>query len=142
RTFVKVYYKDLTIIDGNEGAHITANELLEQESIEIKAQEGARVEAGLEVDNVNIRGVTGGIIKLTGRANHQFIKINTGGIFEGKELHTNTTEILVQAGGEAEVHASKKVDVKVRAGGNVNVYGNPEEVNQSKLIGGTVKIMR
>lgn len=78
RTFVKVFYNDLKVIDGNEGAHIVANELIEQDAIEIRAQEGAHIEAGLEVKNAEIRAVTGGIIQLNGRAVHQHIEINRG----------------------------------------------------------------
>lgn len=142
RTFVKVFYTDLKVIDGNEGAHIVANELIEQDAIEIRAQEGAQIEAGLEVKNAEIRVVTGGIIQLNGRAVHQHVEINTGGIFEGKELHTETTAIRVQAGGEASIYATQSAKIKVRAGGDIYVYGNPKEVEENKFIGGTVKIMR
>jgi len=142
RTFVKVFYTDLKVIDGNEGSHIVANELIEQDAIEIRAQEGAQIEAGLKVKNAEIRAVTGGIIQLNGRARHQHIEINTGGVFEGKELHTETTAIRVQAGGEASIYASRSAEIKVRAGGDIYVYGNPKEVEENKFIGGTIKIMR
>ncbi|HEA28525.1 MAG TPA: DUF2807 domain-containing protein [Leeuwenhoekiella sp.] len=142
RTFVKVFYNKLKVIDGNEGSRIVANELIEQNDIEIRAQEGAQIEAGLEVKNAEIRAVTGGIIQLNGRAAHQHIEINTGGIFEGKELHTETTAIRVRAGGEAAIYASQSAEIKVRAGGDIHVYGNPKEVEENKFIGGTIKIMR
>ncbi len=142
RTFVKVFYTDLKVIDGNEGAHIVANEGIEQDAIEIRAQEGAQIEAGLKVKTAEIRAVTGGIIQLNGRAVHQHIEINTGGIYEGKELKTETTVIRVQAGGEASIYASQSAEIKVRAGGDIYVYGNPKEVEKNKFLGGTIKIMR
>ena len=37
RTFVAVHYTKLNIIDGNEGAYISSNELIEQEYIELKS---------------------------------------------------------------------------------------------------------
>ena len=51
-TFVEVHFTDLKVIDGNEGAEINFNELLEQKTIEIRVQEGAHVTAGLDVENV------------------------------------------------------------------------------------------
>ena len=79
RTFVHVYYSDLQIIDGNEGAVITSNELIEQDRIEIKMQEGARVTVGLQVKEAHLRAVTGGIIEASGQATIQKVKVNTGG---------------------------------------------------------------
>lgn len=141
RTFVHVHYNNLEIIDGNEGAEITSNELIEQDEIEIKMQEGARIKVGLQVREVNFRAVTGGIIDASGIAQQQDITVNTGGSFEGMDLKTERADIFVQAGGEVEAYASKKVDIVIRAGGDVIVYGNPEEVKRKRTFGGRIKIM-
>lgn len=140
KTFVEVYYTSLKIIDGNEGASITSNELIEQDNITIKVQEGARVRVGLDVDKVNLRAVTGGIIKTKGRANDQNITLNTGGVYEGKEFETKNTTVSIKAAGEAEVNASNIVDVNIKAGGNVYIYGNPETVKENTMFGGRVKL--
>jgi len=138
-TFVQVYFKKLDIIDGNEGAEIIVNELLEQDVIELKTQEGARIRAGLKVDEVNLKAVTGGVLEVSGTAQSQNITVNTGGIYEGRTLETERAKVFVQAGGEVEVHASQKIDIKVRAGGDVYVYGDPQDVSQSKIFGGRIK---
>ncbi len=141
RTFVHVYYKNLEIIDGNEGAVITSNELIEQDAIEIKMQEGARVTVGLQVKRVKLRAVTGGRIVASGTAQEQEVKVNTGGYYEGQELITEKALILVQAGGEVEAYASQLADITVRAGGDVVIYGNPVEVQRKRTFGGRIKIM-
>jgi len=41
KTFVAVHYTTLEVIDGNEGAKIVGNELIEQDKIELRVQEGA-----------------------------------------------------------------------------------------------------
>ena len=140
-TFVEVHFTNLKIIDGNEGAEININELLEQKKIEIRVQEGAQVNAGLNVDSAQMRAVTGGIINVRGSADSQTVEINTGGIFNGKDLETADTQLRIQAGGEAEIFARRTADIKLRAGGDVYVYGNPTEVIKDKFIGGRVKIM-
>lgn len=138
-TFVEVYYTTLEIIDGNEGAFISSNELIEQDKVTIKVQEGARVKVGLDVDKVEIRAVTGGIVETRGRANSQEIVLNTGGIYEGKHFETKTTSVKIQAAGEAEVNASDTVDANVKAGGDVYIYGNPQTVNEKTLLGGRIE---
>jgi hypothetical protein len=140
KTFVEVHYKSIGVIDGNEGSFISSNELIEQEEILLKSQEGARIKVGLDVDRVEVRAVTGGIIETRGRANSQEIILNTGGIYEGKGFETKNTIVNIKAAGEAEVNASGLVDATVRAGGDVQIYGNPETVKENTLFGGRITL--
>ncbi|MBT8184675.1 MAG: DUF2807 domain-containing protein [Eudoraea sp.] len=139
-TLIEVYYTHLDIIDGNEGAKIVCNELIVQNSIELRAQEGAKIKIGMDVERVDIRAVTGGIVEASGIASNQVIVLNTGGIFEGLDLKTEVASVKISAGGEAELYVSEKVDINVKAGGDVYVYGNPAEVNKSTLAGGRIFI--
>lgn len=139
-TFVHVYYTDLKTIDGNEGAFITSNELIEQPQLEIKVQEGARVKAGVIVEFLEIKAVSGGITEVSGTVDQQNISVNTGGIVENSQLKTKRTNVKVRAGGEVEVHAMNAVDVNIQAGGDVIVYGNPQKVNKKTFAGGRIVI--
>jgi hypothetical protein len=139
-TFVHVYYTNLDVIDGNEGAVIKSNEMIEQPQLSILVQEGARVKAGLKIDNLKLRAVSGGIIEASGTATYQEVVVNTGGIVENHKLITDYTTVKVQAGGEVEVNATKSVDVNVRAGGDVIVTGSPEKVSRKTLFGGSISI--
>lgn len=139
-TMIEVYYTNLDVIDGNEGARITCNELVNKSKIELRAQEGAMIHIGMDVDYAEIRAVTGGIIKASGLAKNQTVVLNTGGIFEGRELRTATTDVKISAGGEADVFASELVEINVKAGGDVYVYGNPTTVNKRTFVGGRVHI--
>lgn len=139
-TLIEVYYTGVDIIDGNEGARIVCNETVKTDQITLRAQEGARIKIGLDVDRVEVRSVTGGVVEASGMARNQEIVLNTGGIFEGRDLKTARASVKISAGGEANLSASEKVDINVRAGGDVYVYGNPEEVNKNTLAGGRVFI--
>ena len=140
-TFIEVYYTDVSIIDANEGAKITCNEMINKSRIELRAQEGAKISIGMDVSYADIRAITGGIVEASGLAENQSIVINTGGIFEGRELKTQTTKVKIAAGGEAEVYSSEQIDVNVKAGGDVVIYGNPKKVNKKTFVGGRIKIV-
>lgn len=139
-TLIEVYYTDIDIIDGNEGAQIVCNETVARDAITVKVQEGAQVKIGMDVVQLDARAVTGGIIEAAGVAKNQVIVVNTGGIFMGRDLKTAYSSVKVLAGGEATLSASEKVDINVRAGGDVIVYGNPKEVNKNTLVGGRIYI--
>ena len=78
---------------------------------------------------------------MTGKSQSQDVTIGTGGVYKGKDLKTESTEIAIRAGGEADVNASDLLDIKIRAGGDVFVYGDPKKVNKSKALGGRIKHM-
>ncbi len=139
-TLIEVHYTNLNIIDGNEGAKITCNEMVKKSKIELRAQEGAKIHIGMDVDYADIRAVTGGIVEASGLAKNQTVVLNTGGIFEGRELRTSNTDLKISAGGEADVFASEQIDIKVKAGGDVHVYGNPKKVYKNTFVGGRVYI--
>lgn len=140
KTFVAVHYKDIKVIDANEGSTIVGNELITQNTIELRAQEGAKIITGLDVDTVTIRAVTGGIIETRGKANTQNITLNTGGIYEGRDFQTKNTTIKVRAAGEAEVKASDTVDARITAGGDIDIYGNPRTVTKKNTFGGSITV--
>ena len=140
-TFIEVYYTDLDVIDANEGSEITCNEMVKKNKIELRAQEGGKITIGMDVQVVEIRAVTGGIVQASGLAENQSIVINTGGIFEGSDLRTSNSEVKISAGGEAEVFASERIDIDVKAGGDVTVYGQPKRVNKKTFVGGRIRMV-
>lgn len=140
-TVVKLYYTNIDVIDGNEGAKIYSDDIIEQFEIDLNAQEGAEIKVKLDVKYANIRAVTGADIYASGNAKHQDISIYTGGDYDGETLKTEYTEVSIRAAGEARVHATKKVTAKVRAGGDIFIYGNPESIDESRVLGGRIKRM-
>ncbi|MFS4417881.1 head GIN domain-containing protein [Maribacter sp. 2307ULW6-5] len=139
-TFIEVHYTDLDIIDANEGARVTCNEMVKKSMLTLRAQEGAQITMAMDVKTAHIRAVTGGIVTASGLVDQQTVVLNTGGIFEGRDLRSNIADVKVSAGGEAEVFASELMDVHIKAGGDVMVYGRPKELNERIFVGGTIRI--
>ena len=139
---VVVYYKDLAVIDANEGVTITSDQVLERESLELRVQEGGEIKLTLAVTQLISKAVTGGKLWLQGTATSQDLSINTGGISNGKDLKTETTSVTIKAGGEADINASQLANIDIKAGGSVYVYGNPKEIDKKKLFGGRIKVIK
>ncbi len=142
RTFVDIYYSgNLVVIDVNEDARITSKGTIEQEILELKAQEGGELVISAKVEQMLIKSVSGGVIETTGVSNVQDVQINTGGVYKGSSLKTNFTTINVNAGSRAEVYAVDYVKANVKAGGEVLIYGNPKKVDEKTVFGGSIKRM-
>ena len=141
KTKVKLFYTTVDVIDVNEGASVHATEVIKQFEIELNAQEGGIINIPVDVTYTTAKAVTGGVIEVTGRSKKQKVSLLTGGN-KGENLETENSEVSISAAGEAHINASKLADVKVRAGGDVYIYGNPETVNESNVLGGKVKRMK
>ena len=140
-TVVLLYFISVDVIDANEGALVTVKEPIKQYEIDLRTQEGAEISAVVETTYANFKAVTGGIINVSGTSKNQNISIYTGGEFNAKEFITEKSDISINAGGEAFMHATEFVDAKVKAGGSIYIYGKPKEINESTILGGTIKRM-
>lgn len=141
-TTVTLYYSNVDVLDANEGAIISSEDTIKQYEVDLKAQEGGKISINLDVKIANIKAVSGGVIETNGTANSQTVSLNTGGVYEGKNLQTENTTVNIKAAGDAEVRASELVDVKIRAGGDVFVYGDPKTIKENRVFGGRVKRMK
>ena len=140
-TKIKVYYKTAEVVDANEGAYVEIAEHVEQPLLTLNSQEGAQIIAGyLNVEKLEVKSVTGGYVQTRGNAKEQLIEVKTGGQYDGEDLETKTTEVKVQAGGNAEIKTSAYCKAKVQAGGNINIYGDPEKVDQKVTLGGNINL--
>jgi len=142
KTEVKLYYTAFDILDANEGASILSNEEIKQYEVDLRAQEGGFINVNLATSETIIKAVTGGTIETNGTTTNQVIKVNTGGIYQGKNLISESSELKIKAGGEVEVNATELVDVHITAGGDVYIYGDPKNINESKALGGRIKRMQ
>ncbi|WP_405411610.1 head GIN domain-containing protein [Maribacter sp. Asnod1-A12] len=143
KTFVDLYYAgDIVVIDVNEDARIVTEDIIQQDVLELKAQEGGELVVNAEVEQMLIKSVSGGVIRTAGSSNLQDVQINTGGVYEGKGFVTNFSTINVNAGSRAEINAKDYVKATVKAGGEVLVFGNPEKLEEKTVFGGTIKRMQ
>ncbi|MDT8348063.1 MAG: DUF2807 domain-containing protein, partial [Flavobacteriaceae bacterium] len=93
---VLVYYSgELKEIDANEGSEITHMGSINQREITLKTQEGAQIYVDLQVEKLQARAVTGGVLNLSGKAEEVTIKVMTGGHYEGKALITQKSDVNI-----------------------------------------------
>ncbi|WP_294733523.1 head GIN domain-containing protein [uncultured Flavobacterium sp.] len=135
-----LYYKNIEAIEANEGSFVSSQDTFGGTYFELNAKEGATIKIGLDVRNLESKITSGGIIELYGECDNHDCVINSGGVLVAKSFITKQTKVSVSAGGEADVYASDFVKAKTRAGGDINVYGDPSQVNKKTFAGGRIKI--
>jgi len=138
-----VYYTgNLDKIEASEGAFVSSADTFKATAFEANAKEGATVKLSLEVSKLKSSAGSGSTLEFTGTATNHDVVLKSGGILKGKSLETAQTAVTINAGGEAAVYATDFVEAKTRAGGDIDIYGNPKQVNESKTAGGTINIIK
>lgn len=135
---VVLYYKNINSIQASQGAVITSADKINASKLEVTSNEGSQIDINVDTAVLEGKVNTGGILKLAGESESQSVVVNTGGKYDGQNLKTSITSITTNAGGQASVYASKSVDATTRAGGVIDVYGNPITKNDKKVVGGKI----
>jgi hypothetical protein len=139
---VTLYFKKINAVEANEGSRIACDDILKSTSFEINAKEGSEIKLQIETQKLSGRIANGSVVKLSGTATNQDILVNSGGIYEAEDLKSEQTTITCNAGGNAAIFATVFVDAKVRAGGEITIYGKPKEINQKVIAGGSINEAR
>ena len=133
-----VYYKNIDAVEANEGSRIASEATFDVTNFDIIAKEGSEIKLLLDVARVSVKASNGAKVYLEGKAKNQEVIINSGAILEARKLNTEQTIITANAGGEADIFAKEFVDAKVRAGGIIQIFGKPKQINQKVIAGGTI----
>ncbi|GAB5476308.1 MAG: head GIN domain-containing protein [Maribacter sp.] len=137
-----VYHTEpFTLIDANENAEITSDDTILGTEVKLAAQEGGKITLKVDIEDLYVKSTSGAAITLTGKVRKQEVVANAGGKVWNEDLSTTETKVTVNAGGTARVHATDKMEAKVRAGGSIYVYGNPKDLKRDKIFGGKIKVM-
>lgn len=134
-----VYFKKLEALEANEGSRISCESILKSTAFDVIAKEGSEVKLKIDVAKLSLRVANGSTIKIEGKATNQDVLVNSGGIYEAENLITSQTKITANAGGNADVYATDLVEAKVRAGGQILIYGKPKQINQKVIAGGKIE---
>ncbi|SHJ11561.1 head GIN domain-containing protein [Aquimarina spongiae] len=142
-TKVTIYHSEkLNLIDANENATITSEDIIDSKYISIRVQEGAKIALEVKARKLDVKAVSGGKINVSGTVPNQDVVVRTGGRYYGEDLKTKQTDVTVFAGGEAFIHSDEFVEANVTAGGTIEIYGNPENVKEDKTFGGAIVIRK
>jgi len=135
-----LYYKDINEVEASEGAYVGSSDTFKSTAFEVSAKEGAIIKLILDVKKLTSKASSGGTLELSGKAANHDATLAAGGILKSTNLITAQTDISVNAGGKADINATDLVEAKTRAGGYINIYGKPKQVNKKTVAGGTIDV--
>lgn len=139
KVLVKLYFKNILVVDANEGATVTGKNF-NQQHLEVNVQEGAFTNLVTQTQHLKVRVSSGGVLKLTGNTKNQTVNVNLGGVYRGYAMKvSDLCMVKSSSGAKAEVLVEETLDAKVSFGGTVFYKGNPKIIKNKKVIGGIIR---
>lgn len=135
---VKVFYKNLNDIQASQGSVISAEGEVESKMLSLTSNEGSSINIAVNSKTLSAKLNSGGEITVTGNAGHQEILVNSGAKFLGKNIESESASVTTNAGGFAEVNVIDSVNATTRAGGVIDIYGDPNDRKVKNVIGGKI----
>ena len=135
---VKVFYEKLNDIQASQGSTISSIDELDANMLSLTSNEGSKINLNIDASKLNIKTNSGGEIKVSGTADNQDVVVNSGGKYYGKNTESKNIKVTANAGGVAEVNVSGSVNATTRAGGIIEIYGDPDDRKVKNIIVGKI----
>ncbi len=134
---VYVTYVTLREIKAGSGATIDAENTITADNLLIDG--GTDSEVVLDIDvNALEASISAGRMELSGSAESQVVKANTGGKYLSYDLTSAEAIAKANTGGRVEVTVTKSIKATASNGGTVNFKGNPDKIDKKTSLGGKV----
>ena len=133
-----VYYTNLVAVEANEGSRIGSEATIKSTDFSIEVKEGSVVNLKLDVGQLQLKINGGGKVNLSGKAKTQDVLLNNGSVYKAEKLLSNQVTITANTGAGAFIKATDYVDAKVRAGGEITIYGKPKKIDKKTIAGGKI----
>lgn len=136
---ITINYKNINVIEVDNGTIITSDTSIKTPSLTILAKESSEVRLPLEVEKLSCRVESSATIALEGKAKKQDIVAKSGGIYEAEYFVTEETTIISDAGDHAYINATNFVMANSCNNGSITIFGKPIQIYQNRSEGGTIK---
>lgn len=135
---VNVFYENLNDIQASQGSSVGSATDVESSMLTLVSNEGSMINLRVDTKKLNVKTNSGGVVQLSGVADNQDIVVNSGGKYFGENVESENTSVSANAGGIASVNVSDSVNATTRAGGIIDVFGEPDDRKVKNVIGGKV----
>lgn len=139
QTKITLYHSiPLDEIDLSQGAQLTTNQTINQTSLSLILQEGARATLDLQLEKLNAKVQSGSKLFPTGTAKNIIVSTSSGAACEADQLIAEQADVKATLGGIIYVNATALVDAKASLNATIRVHGSPTKLVSKESVGGKV----
>ncbi|WP_411768062.1 head GIN domain-containing protein [Winogradskyella sp. A3E31] len=136
---VMVNAKNLEAIKATSGSDVYSEGLISASNLKLTASSGADLNVEVKADQLICSASSGSDIKVAGNTTNLEAKATSGSDINAKNLIAEYSDVEANSGADISVHSSKELTANANSGGDVRYYGNPEKVNKTDGVSGSVR---
>lgn len=141
-TDVTVYITlpDLTEIDSTAGADVTVSGDFGSSLVGEASSGASLIISALSGGRIDLESSSGSDLQVSGECAVLHAGASSGGTLQAESLICADVTVEASSGGTASVFANQTVDAEASSGGQVNVAGQPQQIEVDEGSGGNVRI--
>ena len=136
---VMVNFKDVSSIISTSGSDVYTTNTITTNRLDVKATSGSNMKLEVKTSVLNCRSTSGSDIKVSGKVETLTAEATSGSDIKAGDLIAQSSEVKATSGADITVNTSKKLIAKATSGGDIKYYGNPDTVEKSDNVSGSIR---
>ncbi|MFC4720979.1 head GIN domain-containing protein [Geojedonia litorea] len=135
---VFVNFKAVTSISSSSGSDVFSTNTITAERLELSTSSGSDMELNVNTEHINCSSSSGSDLKLSGKTNSLYAEASSGSDIKAGNLDAVSSHVKASSGADITVNTSKELIAKASSGGDIKYYGNPEKIDKSDGVSGSI----
>lgn len=136
---VMLNFNDLSKITTTSGSYLSTTNNILVTDLELKSTSGSKMTIDVTAQTIGCKSTSGSHLQLLGTTTHLNAQVTSGSQLAAQDLKSEITQIKSTSGSSANVNVTSKITAKATSGASITYQGNPEHVEVSNNVSGSIK---
>ena len=136
---VYVNFKSINRISSSSGSDVFSTNTITATNLQLNSSSGSDMELNINTEKVSCESSSGSDLKLSGETNMLYAEASSGSNIKAGNLTAISSQVKATSGADITVNTSKELIAKASSGGDIKYYGNPDRVEKSDGVSGSIR---
>lgn len=136
---VLVSFNDVTKISSMSGSDVFSTNTINAENLELNTSSGSDMEILVNTKKLNCNSSSGSDLHITGETDWLIVEASSGSDIKAAKLNAKSSQVKASSGADITVNTSEQLTAKASSGGDIKYYGNPEKIEKSDNVSGSIR---
>ncbi|WP_053992304.1 head GIN domain-containing protein [Mangrovimonas sp. TPBH4] len=136
---VMVNFNKVSRIKATSGSDVHGTNTFEGNHFVLETSSGSDMELDIQAKSIDCSSSSGSDLELSGSTSALIASASSGSDINAENLSTESSHVKASSGAGIKVNTSKELIATATSGGDVTYFGNPEKVQKSDNVSGSIK---
>ncbi|WP_299547063.1 head GIN domain-containing protein [Seonamhaeicola sp.] len=136
---IHVSFKDVSSIISTSGSDVHSTNTISAEELRLRTTSGSDMKLDVITTVLNCESTSGSDLRVSGKTQKLIAEATSGSDIKAGNLEAESSQVKATSGADVTVNTSKELTANASSGGDIKYYGNPEKVNKSNNVSGSVR---